>query len=99
MIWPNFLDKMAVTIPSSDLGLPNLQANDTTLHIVLNMVFVFIGAFSTIFLLVGAIRYVVSAGNAGNITQAKNTIIYAAVGLGISVLAFTIVQFVLGKIG
>jgi hypothetical protein len=85
-------------IDAGSLGLPKVVADNNTLHAILSAVFVFIGSWATIFLLVGAFRYIVSNGNQSQIKQAKDTILYAAVGLGISTLAFTIVQFVLGNI-
>lgn len=80
------------------LGLPKIAADNNTLHIILNAAFVFIGSWATIFLLVGAFRYIISNGNQSQIKQAKDTIMYAAIGLAVSTLAFTIVQFVLGGV-
>jgi hypothetical protein len=46
-------------------------------------------------IILGALRYVISAGDASKITQAKNTILYAVIGLVVALLAFAIVNFVL----
>ncbi|MNY81379.1 hypothetical protein D3C86_2229240 [compost metagenome] len=54
-----------------------------------------IGALSVIMLIIGGIRYTVSGGNASAITAAKNTIMYAIVGIIVAVLAYAIVNFVL----
>jgi len=53
-----------------------------------------IGAISVIMIVVGGIRYVISNGDANQVTAAKNTILYAVVGLVIAILAFAIVNFV-----
>lgn len=54
------------------------------------------GALSLVFILIGAFRYVISAGNPQNLAQAKRTITYAIVGLAIVIFAIVIVSFVRG---
>ena len=56
------------------------------------------GALSVIMIIVGGLRYAISGGNASTVTAAKNTILYAIVGLVIALLAFALVNFVLGTI-
>ena len=46
-------------------------------------------------LIIGGIRYTVSGGDSGAVTSAKNTILYAVVGIIVAVLAYAIVNFVL----
>jgi hypothetical protein len=48
-------------------------------------------------LIIGGFRYITSGGNSEGIGKAKNTIIYAIIGLIIVALAQIIVQFVLNK--
>ena len=55
-----------------------------------------VGIASVIMLIVGGIRYVVSAGDQNAVQGAKNTILYAIVGLVVAFLAFALVEFVLG---
>jgi hypothetical protein len=50
-------------------------------------------------IIVGGIRYVISAGNATQITAAKTTILYAIVGLVISIAAYAIVTFIFKQLG
>ena len=47
----------------------------------------------------GGIKYTTSAGDTNKVTSAKNTIIYAVIGLIISIMAYAIVNFVIGQIG
>lgn len=56
-----------------------------------------IGAISIIMVLVGAIRYTLSAGNPQATKEAKDTILYAVVGIVITILSLAIVNFVVGK--
>jgi hypothetical protein len=57
-----------------------------------------VGAISVIMLIIGGIRYVVSAGDQQAVTNAKNTILYAIVGIVIAFLAFAAVNFVVGQL-
>lgn len=58
-----------------------------------------VGAISVIMLIWGGLRYITSGGDSKKITDAKNTILYAIIGLVIAVLAFAIINFVLITIG
>lgn len=62
---------------------------------VVNVLLFIIGAICVIMLIWGGIRYTTSAGNSANVTAAKNTIMYAIIGLVIAFLAFAIVNWVL----
>ena len=53
-----------------------------------------IGIISTIMIIVGGIRYVLSNGDAARVKSAKDTVLYAVVGLVLSLLAYAIVNFV-----
>lgn len=55
-------------------------------------------AVSVLMIVIGGLRYVLSGGDSAGIRSAKDTIIYAIVGLVISMLAFVIVRFVIGGI-
>lgn len=56
-----------------------------------------VGAISVIMLIIGGIRYVVSGGDSTAVQNAKNTILYAIVGIVVSLLAFAVVNFVAGS--
>lgn len=65
---------------------------------IVNILLFIIGAISVIMLVIGGIRYTVSAGDSSAVTGAKNTILYAIVGLVIAFLAYAIVNWVLGSL-
>jgi hypothetical protein len=52
---------------------------------------------AVIMIIVGGLKYITSGGDSGNITSAKNTILYAIVGLIVVALAQIIVRFVLER--
>ena len=65
---------------------------------VLNTVFIWIGIVSTVVVIVGGVFYMLSQGDPGKVARAKNTILYALIGLIVSLLSFAIVNFVLEKV-
>jgi|GEM_PF-253713 len=65
---------------------------------IVNTLLFVIGAVSVIMLIWGGIRYTTSAGNSSAVTSAKNTIMYAIIGLIIAFLAYAIINWVLGAI-
>jgi TRAP-type C4-dicarboxylate transport system permease small subunit len=62
---------------------------------VTNTILYIVGIIAVIMLIIGGIRYVISGGDAKKVTDAKNTVLYAIIGLVISFLAFAIVNFVI----
>ena len=65
---------------------------------IVNVLLFLIGAISVIMLIYGGIRYTISGGNSANVTAAKNTILYAIIGLIVAFLAYAIVNWVLGAV-
>lgn len=65
---------------------------------ITNTVLYIVGIISVIMLIWGGLRYIMSGGDSKKITDAKNTILYAIIGLIIAILAFAIVNFVLNTI-
>ncbi|MBR3176414.1 hypothetical protein IKF25_00365 [Candidatus Saccharibacteria bacterium] len=66
---------------------------------ITNTVLYAVGIISVIMLIYGGLRYVVSGGDSKKVTDAKNTIMYAIIGLIISILAYAIVNFVINAVG
>jgi hypothetical protein len=62
---------------------------------ITNVLLFLIGAVSVIMLIIGGIRYTISGGDSTAVTSAKNTILYAVIGIIVALLAFAIVNFVL----
>ena len=77
-------------------GLVNMSG-DELLSNALNLVYFVAGVVSVITIIIGGILYTVASGDSGRLTKAKNTIVYAVVGLIIVLLAFTITGFVTGR--
>ena len=75
----------------------NLTGNLTTqIGTIVNLLIFSIGMVAVIMLIIGGFRYVFSQGNEKAVTGAKDTILYAIIGLVIAILSYAIVNFVLG---
>lgn len=57
-----------------------------------------IGAVAVIMVIIGALRYVLSNGDAAGLKSAKDTIMYALVGVVVALISYALVQFVIGRI-
>ncbi len=64
---------------------------------VTNVLLFLIGAVSVIMLIIGGFRYVLSNGDSSQITAAKNTILYAVIGIIVALLAYAIVGFIISS--
>jgi cytochrome bd-type quinol oxidase subunit 2 len=65
---------------------------------VINIFSVAVGVVAVIMIIAGGFRYITSGGDSNKISGAKNTIIYALIGLVVVALAQLIVKFVLNKV-
>ncbi len=61
---------------------------------VINIFSIVVGAISVIMIIIGGFRYIISGGDSNGVSGAKNTILYAIVGLVIVLFAQIIVRFV-----
>ena len=77
----------------AEAGFGTLVTNIT------NTLLYIVGALSVIMIIVGAVKYTISDGDSGKIASAKNTIMYAVVGLVVAMMAYAIVNFVLVNLG
>ena len=65
---------------------------------IINIFSIVVGAVSVIMIIIGGFRYVISGGDSSGVSNAKNTILYAIVGLVIVLFAQVIIRFVLTNI-
>jgi len=69
----------------------------STFRFIINVFSIIVGVVAVIMIIWGGFKYITSGGDSGKVTSAKNTIIYAIIGLIIVALSQFIVQFVLQK--
>lgn len=65
---------------------------------VINIMLYLAGAIAVVMVVVGGIRYITSDGDPAAANKAKNTIIYALVGVVVAVMSYSIVNFVIGRV-
>ena len=75
------------------------SGGDALIPRLINLMLFIVGILSIIFLIFGGIRYVVSGGDKSKVDVAKNTILYAIVGLVVAILGYAIVNWVIGVVG
>ncbi len=72
----------------------NLQTN---IKNITNTLLIAVGVISVIMIIIGGIRYALSGGDENGVKGAKDTILYAVIGVVVSLLAYAIVNFVIGR--
>jgi hypothetical protein len=70
---------------------------DNLVKNVINILSLVVGIAAVVMIIIGGLRYVTSNGDSGQVGNAKNTILYAVVGLVVVALAQVIVRFVVSK--
>jgi hypothetical protein len=93
---PSTCNTSGPCIDANAVGIPQVGVG-TGLQVIVNILSFVAGVLSVTFLVIGGIRYSTSEGQSQNISQAKQTITFAIVGLAISILAPLIVDFVIAR--
>lgn len=83
---------------AGDSTTESLDGANGPITAVVNTMLFIVGVGSVIMIIYSGIRYIFSGGNSGQITSAKNTLIYAIIGLAIAILAYAIVNFVIDNV-
>ncbi|HSX41091.1 MAG TPA: pilin [Candidatus Saccharimonadales bacterium] len=65
---------------------------------IANIMIFLVGAIAVIMLILGGLQYVISNGDAKRVESAKNTILYAIIGIVVAILAYAAVAFVTGSL-
>lgn len=94
----NFISAGIAGNTTTRFGLPRVSAGALQLDSIMNtVVFPIAGAVAVIFVIIGGYQYVTSNGNSSETTKARNTVLYSVVGLVVIIMAFAIVQLILGR--
>lgn len=75
-------------------GKPGSNNLETSITDVTNVLLFVIGAIAVIVIIYGGIKFVTSDGDASKIKGARETILYAVVGIVIALIAYAIVRWV-----
>lgn len=83
----------------SEYGIPDTASvGNSQVGSVFNLVLMIAGAVSVITVIVGGILYALSTGDSAKTAKAKDTIIYAVIGLIIVSSAFAITNFIIRRV-
>ncbi|MDB5166140.1 MAG: hypothetical protein JWM37_212 [Candidatus Saccharibacteria bacterium] len=93
----------ATSTVSSGTGCANAQTDGTgqiarIARTAINILSIIVGIVAVIMIIIGGFRYITSGGDSGKVGSAKNTIIYAIIGLILVALAQVIVNIVLSQV-
>lgn len=81
-----------------DNPFPQVNADDTSIQKILSIILAAIASVTVIFIIINALRYSTSLGDPQANARIRDSILYAAIGLGIVLGAEAIVVFVLGRL-
>lgn len=87
-----------VIIDQNDINTPKADLSSGTLQIILQIIFGVLGGIAVLVIVLAGLRMVMAQGNPEAVAKARNTILYAVIGLIITLIAFSIVTFVVGKV-
>jgi hypothetical protein len=87
-----------VKLTPSEIKSPVVVANSGSLQQLLSLAYFVAGIVCVIMIIIGGVRYTSSSGDAGGITSAKNTIMYAIIGLIVILTAAAITQLIFDKL-
>ena len=85
-------DTSVVCQAKNETGAEDLVKN------IINILLTVASVVAVIMIIIGGIRYAISNGDSNQVTAAKNTIMYAVIGLVIAIFAYAIVYFVFDQI-
>lgn len=93
-----YLDASSPAYEANGCSGKNTAALPDIIVGILNGIVVTLGLVATIYIIIGGINYMTSAGDTAKLEKAKKTILYACIGLIICALAFAIINFTISII-
>lgn len=93
---PSVFEKLAAIDPAA-AGIFEVHITENNIQSIANAAFVAAGILAVFFIIIGGISYTLSAGDPSKISKAKDTILYAVIGLIVVLISFVAIQFVLGR--
>lgn len=79
--------------------LPHNPASSSVIDTILSVVFGIAASVALLVIVIGGFRYIVAHGDPQAVSQARKAILYAIIGLVVSMAAFSIVTFVVRGVG
>lgn len=92
-------NRTGLVSPIDGADLPQVGCSKNPLPNILRVVFGIFTSLAVIYVALGAFKYTTSGGSSEAIKSAKNTILYAVLGLILSLSAFVITSIIVNSIG
>lgn len=91
----------SLSLDGTNCDDPSVGADriNTTVERAIRLFQIVVGLISVVMIIFGGLKYITSGGDPNGVKGAKNTILYAVIGLVIVAIAEAIVQFVLSRFG
>lgn len=80
--------------PKPPAGVPTTPLIDMITKIS-SVILLLVGGIAVLFLIIGGFQYITASGNEQGIARAKMTIMYSIIGIGVCLLSYTIIYFVI----
>lgn len=95
----NFLIKFAQVLSPDDIqNVPQTSLESNQVTNALQVVFAVFAALAVLMIAISAFRIILSRGNPQDVSKARDSIVFAIIGLVISMAAFSIVTFVVERV-
>ena len=94
-----FTGIVSAVIDTSHLPNTKSSPNNGTVTTILNIVFAMSASIAVLIIVIGGFRYILARGDPSAVAGARNTVLYALVGLIVVMAAYSIVVFVVKGIG
>lgn len=75
-------------------SLPSTDATPGAVSTLVSVVFGITASIAVLIIVIGGFRYIVAHGDPNSVAQARKSILYAIIGLFVTLAAYSIVQFV-----
>lgn len=92
----NVFDQCAGNADSAVCKAQGTDNVSSMVRIIINTLLIVLGMIAVVMIVIGGIRYTTSNGDSSAIKGAKDTILYAVVGLIVAIMSYAIVNFVVG---
>ncbi len=84
--------------PSCNTNLPEVAADASTASTFMALVFGVLGAVCVLLIIYAGFQFILGGDDPNKVKNARNTIIWALIGLGVALLAEAIVFLILGRV-
>jgi hypothetical protein len=94
----NVFDRSCNKDSTSELCSGRAETADSMVEPIVSTLLFVVGVVAVVVIIIGGILYVTSTGDPGKTKRAKDTILYAVIGLVVAIMAYAIVAFVVSRL-